>query len=50
MESSTHSSEFIAWKTTTELIISMRYKLRIMGIPIDGAARVFYDNKVQSLK
>jgi hypothetical protein len=45
VESSTYSSEFIALKTATEQIIALRYKLRMMGIPLEGAARVFCDNE-----
>ena len=29
----------------SDLIISMRYKLRMMGIPIEGPAHVFCDNE-----
>jgi hypothetical protein len=28
-----------------EMLEALRYKLRMMGIPIDGAANVFCDNK-----
>jgi hypothetical protein len=45
VESSTFSSEFVALKTAVELIISMRYKLRMLGVPIDGPARIFCDNE-----
>lgn len=45
IESSTFSSEFVALKTAVELIISMRYKLRMMGVPIEGPARIFCDNE-----
>ena len=45
VESSTYSSEFIALKTATEMIIALRYKLRMFGIPIDSPARVFCDNE-----
>ena len=45
VESSTYSSEFIALKTVTEQIIALRYKLRMMGVPLKGAARVFCDNE-----
>ena len=45
VESSTYSSEFIALKTATEQLISLRYKLRMFGIPIDGPARIFCDNE-----
>ncbi len=32
-------------KTAVEQIEAMRYKLRMMGIPIDGPANVFCDNE-----
>ena len=45
VESSAFSSEFIAMKTCVEEISSMRFKLRMLGIPIDGPAKVLCDNK-----
>jgi hypothetical protein len=45
VESSTYSSEFVALKTAIEQIIALRYKLRMMGVPLEGAARVFCDNE-----
>jgi hypothetical protein len=45
VESSTYSSEYIALKTATEQIQALRYKLRMMGVPLEGAARVFCDNE-----
>ena len=45
MESSTFGSEFVALRTGTEMIKALRYKLRMMGIPIDGSTSVFCDNK-----
>jgi hypothetical protein len=45
VESSTYSSEFMALKIAAEKIISLRYKLRMFGIPIDGRANVFCDNE-----
>jgi hypothetical protein len=44
VETSTFGSEFVAMRIATELIESLRYKLRMMGIPIDGATNVFCDN------
>ncbi|GFH62116.1 hypothetical protein CTEN210_18592 [Chaetoceros tenuissimus] len=38
-------SEFVALGIASELIISMRYKLRMMGVPIEGPTHVFCDNK-----
>ena len=38
-------SEFIALKTCVEHIISLRFKLIMFGIPIDGELRILNDNK-----
>ena len=45
VESSTFGSEFVALRIASELIISLRYKLRMFGIPILGSANVFCDNE-----
>ena len=45
MESSTFGSEFVAMRIAKDLAIALRYKLRMFGIPIDGAADVFCDNQ-----
>jgi hypothetical protein len=45
VEASTFGSEFIAMKTAVELIEGLRYKLRMMGIPLDGSTNVFCDNE-----
>ena len=45
VESSTFGSEFVALRVATDLIVSFRYKLRMMGIPVDGPAQVFCDNE-----
>ena len=45
VESSTFSSEFVALRIASELIISLRYKLQMFGIPILGTATVFCDNE-----
>ena len=45
VETSTFGSEFIALRIAIELIESIRYKLRMFGIPLNGAARVFCDNE-----
>jgi len=44
IESSTFGSEFIAMRILVDMLESLRYKLRMLGIPIDGAANVFCDN------
>ena len=45
VESSTFGAEFCAMKTALEMIEGLRYKLRMLGIPIDGPANVFCDNE-----
>jgi hypothetical protein len=45
VESSTFGSEFVAMKTAIEQVEALRYKLRMMGIPIDGPTNVFCDNE-----
>ena len=44
MESSTFGSEFVAMRIAIEMIEGLRYKLRMMGILIDGPCNVFCDN------
>jgi hypothetical protein len=44
VETSTFGSEFVALHLATELIKSLRYKLRMFGIPLDGPANVLVDN------
>jgi hypothetical protein len=45
VESSTFGSEFVAMKIAIEQVEAMRYKLRMMGIPVDGPTNVFCDNE-----
>jgi hypothetical protein len=45
VETSTFGSEFVAMRIAIEMIEALRYKLRMFGIPIDGPANVFCDNK-----
>ena len=45
VESSTFSSEFVALKIASEKILSLRYKLRMFGVPLDEHANVFCDNE-----
>jgi hypothetical protein len=44
VETSTCGSEFVAMQTGRDLIIAMRYKLRMFGVPIDGP-QVYCDNQ-----
>jgi len=45
VETSTFGAEFIAMRIGVEMLEALRYKLRMFGIPIDGPANVFGDNK-----
>ena len=45
VEASTFGAEFRAMKTGVEMVESLRYKLRMFGVPIDGPASVFCDNE-----
>ena len=44
IETSTFGSEFVAAKVATETIRGLRYKLRMLGVPIDGPTYFFGDN------
>ena len=44
VESSTFGSEFVAMRIAIEMIEGLRYKLRMMGVGIDGPCNVFCDN------
>jgi hypothetical protein len=44
VETSTFGSEFVALRIAVELVEALRYKLRMMGIPLDGPANLFGDN------
>ena len=45
VETSTFGSEFIAMKTAVEQVESLRYKLRMFGIPLEGPTNMFCDNE-----
>jgi hypothetical protein len=45
VETSTFGSEFVALRTARDLVVALRYKLRMFGIPLTGPARVFCDNQ-----
>ena len=45
IETSTFGSEITALRIATELVESIRYKLRMFGVPLSGPARVFCDNE-----
>jgi hypothetical protein len=44
VESSSFGSEFVALRVAKEMIVALRYKLRMFGVPISGATNVFCDN------
>ena len=45
VESSSFGSEFVAMKQCCEYLRGLRYKLRMMGIPVDGPAYIYGDNQ-----
>ena len=45
VESSSFGSEFVALRTARDMIVALRYKLRMFGIPITGPASVLCDNQ-----
>ena len=45
VESSSFGSEFTAMKQCTEYLRGLRYKLRMMGIPVEGPAHIHGDNQ-----
>eukprot|EP00977_Amphora_coffeiformis_P011219 scaffold2692_cov115-Amphora_coffeaeformis.AAC.2 len=45
VETATYGSEFMAARQATEQIIDLRYTLRSFGVPLDGPAWLFGDNK-----
>ena len=45
VEAATFSSEFVALRICKELIVALRYKLQMFGIPIEGPTNVFCDNR-----
>jgi hypothetical protein len=45
VETSTFGSEFVALRCARDLIVALRYKLRMFGIPINGPAFVYCDNQ-----
>ena len=45
MESSTFGSELVALRIAKDLLVSLRIKLKLFGVPIDGPADVYCDNQ-----
>jgi hypothetical protein len=44
VETSTFGSEIVALRIAIEMVEGLRYKLRMMGVPIDGPCDLFCDN------
>jgi hypothetical protein len=49
VESSTFGSEIVAMRAAVDLIESLRYKLRMFGIPIEGPTDIYCDNEAVTL-
>ena len=45
VEASTFGSEYVAARIAIEKIKSLRYKLRMLGVPLEGPANIFADNE-----
>ena len=45
VESSTFGSEFLALKHACEMMKGLLYKVKMLGVPIDGPTRVLCDNQ-----
>jgi hypothetical protein len=45
VETSTFGGEFVAMRTPRDMIIAMRYKLRMFVVPLDRPAQVYCDNQ-----
>ena len=45
VEAATFGSEFVVLRICKELIVALRYKLRMFGVTFDGTADVFCDNR-----
>ena len=45
VETSTYSSEMIALRIAIEITEGIRYKLRMMGVPVEEPARIYCDNE-----
>lgn len=45
VESSTFGSESVAMRQAVDMIEGLRYKLRMMGVPIEDATKIYCDNE-----
>jgi hypothetical protein len=44
VESSSFGSKFVTLRIAKDLLVALRYKLRMFGVRVDGPANVFCDN------
>jgi hypothetical protein len=44
VEASSFGSEFVVLRTAKDMLVALRCKLRMFGVPVDGPANVFCDN------
>ena len=44
VESSSFGSEFVALRAAKDMVVVLRYKLQMFGVPIDAPANVFCEN------
>ncbi len=47
IETSVFGAEFVAMKHSIETLRGLRYKLRMMGVPLTGPSFIYGDNKSQ---
>jgi len=45
VETSTHGAELVATRIGIDMVDALRYKLRMFGVPIDGATTIYCDNQ-----
>ena len=45
VEASTFGAEIVALRHAVDMIMALRYKLRMFGVPLEGATNVFCDNE-----
>jgi hypothetical protein len=45
VESSTYGSEMVASRIATDMVIALRYNLRMLGVPVDGPSLMLGDNQ-----
>ena len=45
VESSTYGSELVSARIATDMIVELRYKLRMLGVPVNASAVLYGDNQ-----